>query len=370
MGLSLFQKGLRLLYKSWTTYVTIGVSILLLAIYFVVFVRVDHVEIIDFVNKNRVSFFSDKTDGGQSYIIKTSVTDSSIRVTYRLKSGFVTPYAGMTINDLHGKRDFSKYNKIRLRLKGKGIDNVYIHVTTKDEQVKDKSHRLADRISAVNLSLKDGAFDQDISFDQFETPTWWSHAIHQSINDFGAIGWDQLLTISVVSGISYTLGTDQEIELSSMVFYNDYLQFKTAALLIVFLILLVLFLYHLNIAKRSEVKTLIIEYKPTLESIKGNNESDAVLAYIHEHYSDPELSLSKVAKSVGMPERNVSKIIHEKYLCNFRTYINNIRVAEAERLLKSSGLSVSEVGYKVGFNDPSSFSKTFKKIVGSPPSAR
>ena len=369
MNLSLIKKSFSLLIKNRVTYVIFGFSILLLVVLFYTLVRVRPIEISMPKAKNRVSFFTDVTDGGKSQLIGTTFTDSSVVMRYRLNNGFVTPYAGLTINDLGSMGDFSRFNRVRLRLRGKGIDNVYIHVTTKDEHVKNKSHRLADRISAVNLPLKNGYYDKSVSYDQFETPTWWTHAIHQSINDFGPIAWEHLRTIALVTGTSYTQNMDQELELISLRFYNDYTQFFTASAVAELLILCALFIYFLNITSKSARKQITIEYKPSLESTRAKDASEAILHYIHANYSDSELNLSKVAKTVGVSERSISKMISEKYLCNFRTYINNIRIAEAERLLRDSDLSVSEIGYKVGFNDPSSFSKTFKKITGKPPSA-
>lgn len=368
MNPSLLKKSFILLIKNRVTFLLLGSSILLVIACFYGFVKVEPVEILMPTSKNKISFFTDITDGGKSRLINTNFTDSSVVMKYRLNNGFVTPYAGLTVNNLNNLGDFSKYNKIHLTLRGKGIDNVYIHVTTKDANVKDKSHRLADRISAVNLSLENGLYDKDISYDQFETPTWWTNAIHQSINDFGPISWDELLTIAVVTGTSYNQHIDQELELISVKFYNDYSQFITISVVVELLIVLALYMYHFIITLKSIRKNITIEYKPTLERSKTGDEMDVVLNYIYENYADSELSLSKVVKSVGISERNISKFISERYLCNFRTYINNIRIAEAERLLKSSGLSVSEVGYKVGFNDPSSFSKTFKKITGKSPS--
>ncbi len=368
MNPSLLKKSFILLIKNRVTFLLLGSSLLLITGCFYGFVKVDPIEILMPNSKNKISFFTDITDGGKSQLINTSFTDSSVIMKYRLNNGFVTPYAGMTINNLGNLRDFSKYNKIHLILRGRGIDNVYIHVTTTDPNVKDKSHRLADRISAVNVSLKNGLYDKDISFNQFETPTWWTNAIHQSINDFGPITWDQLRTVAVVTGTSYNQYIDQELELISIKFYNDYSRFITISIVIELLMVLALYVYYFIITVKSVRKNITIEYKPTLERSKTGDEMDAVLNYIYENYADSELSLSKVAKSVGMSERNISKFITDKHLCNFRTYINNIRIAEAERLLKSSDFSVSEVGYKVGFNDPSSFSKTFKKITGKSPS--
>ena len=42
-------------------------------------------------------------------------------------------------------------------------------------------------------------------------------------------------------------------------------------------------------------------------------------------------------------------------------------ILESKRLLAHSGLSVSEISYKLGFKDNSYFGRYFKKVVGMPP---
>jgi len=49
-------------------------------------------------------------------------------------------------------------------------------------------------------------------------------------------------------------------------------------------------------------------------------------------------------------------------------YIQEVRLREAMALFQSTELNISEVVYKVGYNDPRYFSSRFKKFVGSTPS--
>jgi AraC-like DNA-binding protein len=48
-------------------------------------------------------------------------------------------------------------------------------------------------------------------------------------------------------------------------------------------------------------------------------------------------------------------------------FIKKIRMNEANRMLKENNLTVSEIAYKVGYNDPSYFSRSFKKMFGKNP---
>ncbi|MCB9275215.1 MAG: response regulator [Lewinellaceae bacterium] len=49
-------------------------------------------------------------------------------------------------------------------------------------------------------------------------------------------------------------------------------------------------------------------------------------------------------------------------------FVRSIRLQKAKELLESSGLNVSEVGYEVGFKNPSHFSTAYQEEFGAPPS--
>jgi signal transduction histidine kinase/ligand-binding sensor domain-containing protein/DNA-binding response OmpR family regulator len=49
-------------------------------------------------------------------------------------------------------------------------------------------------------------------------------------------------------------------------------------------------------------------------------------------------------------------------------FIRTIRLKRAARLLEKSGMSVAEIAYEVGFNNPKNFTKAFKEEFGMPPS--
>ena len=49
-------------------------------------------------------------------------------------------------------------------------------------------------------------------------------------------------------------------------------------------------------------------------------------------------------------------------------FINMIRLKKAAELLKTGKLSIADVAYDTGFNDPRYFSKCFKEFFGKIPS--
>ncbi len=57
--------------------------------------------------------------------------------------------------------------------------------------------------------------------------------------------------------------------------------------------------------------------------------------------------------------------------CGFtvRTYLNYVRIFHAAEMIAYGDYTLQQVCAAVGFNDPSYFTKTFRKIVGIPPRA-
>ncbi len=89
-------------------------------------------------------------------------------------------------------------------------------------------------------------------------------------------------------------------------------------------------------------------------------------------FVDPDLTLLRLAESMGLPSHQVSKLINEKFGKSFNDLINEYRVNEFIARINSpqyQAYSVLGVAMEVGFNSKSSFNSTFKKMTGKTPSA-
>ncbi|MCX7656384.1 helix-turn-helix domain-containing protein [Treponema sp. J25] len=91
------------------------------------------------------------------------------------------------------------------------------------------------------------------------------------------------------------------------------------------------------------------------------------LNYINEHFTEP-LQLSSVAEEVQVSPAYLSRLFSDFLQSNFVDYVTQLRMDRAETLLKTTALSIKEIAFQVGYQDPNYFSKIFKKIKGVSPS--
>ncbi|MGI6566046.1 MAG: PocR ligand-binding domain-containing protein [Limnochordia bacterium] len=90
------------------------------------------------------------------------------------------------------------------------------------------------------------------------------------------------------------------------------------------------------------------------------------VSYIKEHFRE-ELTLEDVAQEVHFSPFYVSRLFKEELGLTFIEYLTKIRIDEAKRLLLETNKTVSEIADLVGYQDPSYFTKVFKKREGVTP---
>ncbi|GHU81466.1 hypothetical protein FACS189468_4160 [Spirochaetia bacterium] len=91
------------------------------------------------------------------------------------------------------------------------------------------------------------------------------------------------------------------------------------------------------------------------------------IAYIHDHYAEG-LQLGSAAEAAQVSPAYLSRLFSEHLNTSFIDYLTDLRLAEAEKLLRTSKLNIKEVSFAVGYQDPNYFSKLFKKATGLSPS--
>lgn len=85
-------------------------------------------------------------------------------------------------------------------------------------------------------------------------------------------------------------------------------------------------------------------------------------------YLDSDLLIADVAMELNVGRTTLSAMINMVYGKNFRSVVNEYRIAYAKDYLKSHPLDkLEQVAFACGFKDASAFSHKFKELVGKPP---
>lgn len=94
-----------------------------------------------------------------------------------------------------------------------------------------------------------------------------------------------------------------------------------------------------------------------------------VMKAINKNLDNPDLNAEMIAAEVGLSRVHLYRKLKEITNQSTRDFIRNIRLRQAELLLKSEkNYSISEISQLVGFNNTTYFSNVFKELYGVSPS--
>ena len=93
----------------------------------------------------------------------------------------------------------------------------------------------------------------------------------------------------------------------------------------------------------------------------------AMTRYMQTHLAE-EISLDLLAEAFHLSPQYISQLFKSEIGVNFLTYLTNLRMERAKKLLLSTALPVSEVAEQSGYGDYRVFTKAFKKSEGVTPS--
>lgn len=86
-----------------------------------------------------------------------------------------------------------------------------------------------------------------------------------------------------------------------------------------------------------------------------------IQSFCVEHYTDPSFSLSMVATQFYLSESNLSKLFKTHTGVTFSSYVENMRIRNAEELLLENKLSVKAIASSVGYANTVTFYNAFRR---------
>lgn len=92
-----------------------------------------------------------------------------------------------------------------------------------------------------------------------------------------------------------------------------------------------------------------------------------VKAYLDGHYRE-KLTLESVAEYFFINKYYLARLFREKYGVTLTTYLQQVRITHAKRLLRFTDKKIESIGMECGVGELPYFSRVFKKMEGVSPS--
>ena len=319
--------------------------------------------------------YDDRHDGGhsQSGVI---MDDSLLTFGFRLSSGANFPYAGLGLvltSDaqvlLGDFFDLSGYDSLRLELRSNRASQARLQLLTHDPNLTRPDDPMSKRFFIQSIPLSRSFQTVRVPMANFQAPEWWfdHHSMHP---EYGLKFMNRATNLEFSTAGGTLLGIPDTIEVRSIVFYGENHLVNQIGLTLSLLLLIgvAIRLWYAHTRKTIEQKTEIKVRKE--ESLKGygklevqshrSQDLQRAFDYLHNHYSDPELSLETICRETSLNRNRLSELLKEEVGLTFKTYLNEVRLTEAARVLATTDLQVTEVAYKVGFGNVSHFNRIFK----------
>jgi AraC family transcriptional activator of pobA len=123
---------------------------------------------------------------------------------------------------------------------------------------------------------------------------------------------------------------------------------------------------------RSHLNIMLLKLSALYESKSGkSNNGDSILIHSLSHLVDSyfiqEHQLAFYTSAFNMSESQLNYICNKHFNSGLKKILQNRLMQEARKLLLSSELSISEIAYKLNFEDNSYFNKVFKSKTGLTP---
>ncbi len=126
---------------------------------------------------------------------------------------------------------------------------------------------------------------------------------------------------------------------------------------------------------RSFLNIILLKLSSLYEAKSGKSgmvsKSDSILihtlAQLIDSYYIREQQLAFYTTAFNISERQLNEICNKHFNCGLKRILQERLMQEARKLLLSSDLSVSEIAYKLNFEDNSYFNKVFKSKIGLTP---
>ncbi len=161
---------------------------------------------------------------------------------------------------------------------------------------------------------------------------------------------------------------------NNFIFKLSYIQYFYFELILAFVT------YYLAVAGYLRSKTIELDFTPKAEEIEAKKSllSEKELGRlkaklqnlmeVEKNYLEPNLTLTDLARRIGVNSTVLSYTINNGFDKNFNDFVNEYRIAEVKKKLKNADDSpLLGIAFDSGFNSKATFNRAFKKFTGVSP---
>jgi YesN/AraC family two-component response regulator len=114
----------------------------------------------------------------------------------------------------------------------------------------------------------------------------------------------------------------------------------------------------------------LVTLEPRHEELENPDDKflHRLMRILDDNINDADFNVSKLVTEIGMSRPVLFRKVKELTGLSVIDLIRSTRLKKAEMLLRQKKMSISEVAFTVGFNDPKYFSKSFHAQFGTTPS--
>ena len=130
------------------------------------------------------------------------------------------------------------------------------------------------------------------------------------------------------------------------------------------------FFYRLKAEELIYLLFSVLEQRDHLSAYPINNNDIKKIYLIRDKVIEnlsTKPNLMQLAKIYGMGERKITRLFRQIFGNSIYNYYQSFRMEYASELIKDKNLSITEIGYQLGFSNLSHFARLFKKHYGLKP---
>lgn len=107
------------------------------------------------------------------------------------------------------------------------------------------------------------------------------------------------------------------------------------------------------------------------QTVKAKDFMERATEIMEQNYSNSEFGINEFTEALGMSRSLVGKRLNHETGLSTTQFMRNYRLSVAKKLLLDNwaNRNITEIAYRVGFNDPKYFTRCFTKLYGCSPSS-